>query len=93
MLPTVGSLKEDSFERIWSGAQMRQARAAIAAGNCSCTHECFLFPSFEAFLLERPMTLVRLAGFRGLMHWLAAKSSLGTVRWHLKRLLNRRQGP
>ena len=63
MLPTVGSLKEDSFDRIWSGAQMRQARESIAAGNCSCTHECFLFPSFEAFLLERPMTLVRLAGY------------------------------
>ena len=92
MLPTVGSLKEETFDQIWSGAPMRQARESIAAGNCSCTHECFLFPSFEAFLLERPMTLIRLAGYNGLIHWLAAKSRLGTVRWHLKRLLNRRQG-
>jgi MoaA/NifB/PqqE/SkfB family radical SAM enzyme len=92
MLPTVGSLKEDSFDRIWSGEEMRQARKAIAAGNCSCTHECFLSPSFEAFLLERPMTLVRLAGCRGLMQWFAAKCNLSAVRWHLKRLLNRWQG-
>jgi MoaA/NifB/PqqE/SkfB family radical SAM enzyme len=92
MLPPVGSLKEDPFERIWSGAKMRQARKAIAAGNCSCTHECFLFPSFQAFLLDRPMTLVRLAGYRGLMHWFTAKFWPDSVLWHLKRLLDRRQG-
>lgn len=89
LLPTVGNIRDTSFEELWRSSGMREARKTIAAGGCSCTHECFLFPSFEAFLLERPLTLVRLAGTDGIIKLLSAKCRLDVLAFRVRKTLQR----
>jgi MoaA/NifB/PqqE/SkfB family radical SAM enzyme len=79
LLPPVGNLRDAPFEKIWNSRQMTEARAGIASGKCACTHECFLAPSFDEFLLHSPMTIVRLNGIYGLYQILYAKCGLGTM--------------
>ncbi|MDX2495084.1 MAG: radical SAM protein [Desulfuromusa sp.] len=85
LLPPVGNIRDESFDVIWRSVEMQRARQQIAAGSCSCTHECFLFPSFEAFLLERPLTLIKLAGMDGIVKLL-------TVKFRLDGLVSRIRG-
>jgi MoaA/NifB/PqqE/SkfB family radical SAM enzyme len=79
LLPQVGNLRDAPFEMIWHSREMRQAREGIASGKCACTHECFLAPSYESFLLKRPLTLIRLEGIHGLFHLLYVKCNLGMM--------------
>ena len=51
----IGSLRENSFREIWFSQQARALRASIAAGECHCTNEVFLWPSI-AF---QPLQLAR----------------------------------
>jgi MoaA/NifB/PqqE/SkfB family radical SAM enzyme len=53
--PKIGSLRENSFREIWFSQQARALRASIAAGECHCTNEVFLWPSI-AF---QPLQLAR----------------------------------
>jgi MoaA/NifB/PqqE/SkfB family radical SAM enzyme len=45
LLPSVGNLRRQSFDAIWSGEQAAAQRRSIARRACTCTHECFLWPS------------------------------------------------
>jgi len=79
LLPQVGNLRDAPFGMLWQSEQMRKAREGIAAGKCACTHECFLAPSLETFLLSRPLELIRLEGIHGLSHLLYTKCGLGKM--------------
>lgn len=93
LLPPVGNLRDMSFETIWHSMAMKEAREMIASASCNCTHECFLYPSYEAFLLERPLTLLKLGGIDGLIELLHAKYGIGVmvraIKSYLGRLLRR----
>jgi MoaA/NifB/PqqE/SkfB family radical SAM enzyme len=54
-LPALGNLRQNTFREIWFSTQARAMRASIAAGECHCTNEVFLWPSI-AF---QPLQLVR----------------------------------
>lgn len=45
LLPAVGNLRESTFDAIWHGERAVAQRRSIAARACTCTHECFLWPS------------------------------------------------
>lgn len=64
MLPPMGNIRGQSFERIWQGEPAKRARARIESGKCACTHECFLYPSYLADLNQRPLHVWRVGGFR-----------------------------
>jgi AdoMet-dependent heme synthase len=53
--PPLGNLRQHTFREIWFSDRARALRQAIAAGECHCTNEIFLWPSI-AF---QPLQLVR----------------------------------
>lgn len=79
MLPPVGNLRNAPFDVIWNSSQMMETRAGIASGNCACTHECFLSPSYVTYLLEHPISLIQLEGMYGLYHFVYAKCGLNVL--------------
>ena len=79
LLPTVSNLRSAPFEAIWNSEQMREARSVITSKKCVCTHECFLGPSYMAYLMERPLTYIRLAGVHGVHSMLYEKCGIGVV--------------
>ena len=56
LLPSVGSLTEQSFQEIRAGSALRDQRASIRAKECHCTHNCALFDS----VVYQPKELARL---------------------------------
>jgi hypothetical protein len=89
LLPQVGNLRDAPFEVIWQSEKMRKAREGIASGKCACTHECFMAPSYETFLLDKPFSLVRREGFQGLIHILYAKYGLGRMARAARKIVGR----
>ncbi len=43
--PPLGNLRQSSFREIWFSDAARRLRASIAARECYCTNEIFLWPS------------------------------------------------
>lgn len=56
MQPAIGSLHENTWHEILSGARYRQALAAIQSQRCFCTHNCALLDS----ILFNPRSLGRI---------------------------------
>ncbi|MFH1021397.1 MAG: radical SAM protein [Pseudomonadota bacterium] len=79
LLPPVGNLREASFAEIWNSEEMRKAQAGIDARKCACTHECFLAPSYDSYLLRNPLEIVKAEGIYGLYHLLYVKSGISVV--------------
>jgi hypothetical protein len=57
----LGNLRQRSFREIWSSAEARTLRASIAAKQCWCTNEVFLWPSvaFQAGPLAKAFVASR----------------------------------
>ena len=53
--PPLGNLREKSFREIWRSAEARNLRQSIAAKECYCTNEVFLWPS----ITYQPRQLLR----------------------------------
>ena len=53
--PPLGNLREKSFQEIWNGPEAGVLRKSIAAKECYCTNEVFLWPS----ITYQPQQLVR----------------------------------
>jgi MoaA/NifB/PqqE/SkfB family radical SAM enzyme len=53
--PPLGNLREKSFWEIWKSAEAQALRKSIAAKDCYCTNEVFLWPS----ITYQPSQLVR----------------------------------
>ena len=53
--PPLGNLREKSFWEIWRSAEAESLRKSIAAKDCYCTNEVFLWPS----ITYQPQQLVR----------------------------------
>lgn len=53
--PPLGNLREKSFWEIWKSAEAQTLRKSIAAKECYCTNEVFLWPS----ITYQPNQLVR----------------------------------
>jgi MoaA/NifB/PqqE/SkfB family radical SAM enzyme len=53
--PPLGNLREKSFWEIWKSAEAQALRKSIAAKDCYCTNEVFLWPS----ITYQPNQLVR----------------------------------
>ena len=53
--PPLGNLRERSFWEIWSSPEAQALRKSIAAKECHCTNEVFLWPS----ITYQPQQLVR----------------------------------
>jgi MoaA/NifB/PqqE/SkfB family radical SAM enzyme len=53
--PPLGNLREKSFWEIWKSAEAQNLRKSIAAKECYCTNEVFLWPS----ITYQPQQLVR----------------------------------
>ena len=53
----IGNLRETPFPEIWSSPQAKKLRASIAARECHCTNETFLWPSvvYHPFHLARAL--------------------------------------
>ena len=51
----LGNLREKSFPEIWNSPEAQALRKSIAAGECYCTNEVFLWPS----ITYQPQQLVR----------------------------------
>jgi MoaA/NifB/PqqE/SkfB family radical SAM enzyme len=62
MLPSIGNIRERSFESIWTSLEAARARERIAAKECHCTHECNMFES----ILAHPFATMRLCLEEGL---------------------------
>ena len=92
LLPPAGNLRDAPFDEIWNSPRMIEARTEIGSGKCSCTHECFLSPSFATYLLEQPMTLVKLEGMYGLYHFLFAKFGLNLLVRSIKKITKKLRG-
>ena len=58
----IGNLREKSFPEIWDSPEARKLRASIAAKECHCTNETFLWPSvvYQPFHLARAMVGARI---------------------------------
>ena len=53
--PPVGNLRKNSFLEIWRSAETDVLRQSIAAKQCWCTNEVFLWPSIN----YQPVQLAR----------------------------------
>ena len=53
--PPLGNLRNRSFPEIWNSPEAKALRKSIAAGECYCTNEVFLWPS----ITYQPQQLVR----------------------------------
>jgi len=63
--PPLGNLREKSFWEIWKSAEAQALRKSIAAKDCYCTNEVFLWPS----ITYQPNQLVRaIAGAKVWQH-------------------------
>jgi hypothetical protein len=51
----LGNLRERSFREIWNSPEAQALRKSIAAKECHCTNEVFLWPS----IVYQPKQLVR----------------------------------
>jgi MoaA/NifB/PqqE/SkfB family radical SAM enzyme len=60
----IGNLRQHSFRKIWFSLEAQALRTSIAAGDCYCTNEVFLWPSI-AF---QPLQLIRAAVGRSSLH-------------------------
>jgi len=54
-LPPIGNLRQHTFRELWFSSEARRVRTSIAAGECYCTNEIFLWPS----ITFQPLQLVR----------------------------------
>jgi MoaA/NifB/PqqE/SkfB family radical SAM enzyme len=59
--PPLGNLREKSFWEIWQSAEAQHLRKSIAARECYCTNEVFLWPSIT---YQPPQLLRAMAGAR-----------------------------
>ncbi len=55
---SLGNLRQNTFPEIWHSAAAEKLRASIAAKECYCTNEVFLWPS----IVFQPAQLVRALG-------------------------------
>ena len=62
-LDPIGNLREQPFSRIWSSNAAKALRCSIAAKDCYCTNEIFMWPS----IVFQPGPLVR--SFVGARAW------------------------
>jgi hypothetical protein len=56
--PPLGNLRQSSFREIWTSPAAQQLRQSIAARECWCTNEVFLWPS----IVYQPLELARAFG-------------------------------
>jgi len=54
--PPVGNIRERPFSEIWRSEEVRRLRRSIAAKECHCTNEVFLWPS----IVYQPVQLVKI---------------------------------
>lgn len=54
----LGNLRQQSFSEIWNSEKAHQLRSSIQAGDCYCTTEVFLWPSFTYPPLQLGRTLL-----------------------------------
>jgi hypothetical protein len=54
-LPPLGNIRQTPFPEIWHSPKAKQVRASIAAKECYCTNEIFMWPS----ITFQPLHLVR----------------------------------
>jgi hypothetical protein len=54
--PPVGNIRQKPFSEIWRSEQVRRLRRSIAAKECYCTNEVFLWPS----IVYQPLQLVKI---------------------------------
>ena len=64
LLPSIGNIREHSFQEIWQSEKAKEERAKIVAKECKCTHECNLFPSLMAHPLKAATVLGKSALLR-----------------------------
>jgi MoaA/NifB/PqqE/SkfB family radical SAM enzyme len=59
--PPIGNIRQHSCRELWFSPDARRLRASIAAGDCYCTNEIFLWPSvtFQPLHLVRAMVSSR----------------------------------
>jgi MoaA/NifB/PqqE/SkfB family radical SAM enzyme len=57
--PPIGNLREKSFRDIWYSGEAAELRRSIAAKQCWCTNEIFLWPSIVYQPLQLANALVR----------------------------------
>ncbi len=55
--PPIGNLRRQSFRELWTAAGTQAIRRSIAAGECYCTNEIFMWPSivFQPLHLAKSM--------------------------------------
>ena len=69
----LGNLRQHTFRDLWFSPDARRLRASIAAGDCYCTNEIFLWPS----VTFQPLQLVRaMASSRGPIRPAAAATTV-----------------
>ncbi len=54
--PPVGNIRQKPFSEIWRSEEVRRLRRSIAAKECYCTNEVFLWPS----IVYQPVQLVKI---------------------------------
>jgi radical SAM protein with 4Fe4S-binding SPASM domain len=60
--PPLGNLRKNTFREIWESKEARELRGHIAAKQCWCTNEVFMWPS----IVFQPLSLARaFVGGRG----------------------------
>ncbi len=64
----LGNLRDKSFFEIWDSAEAEELRAQVAAKQCYCTTEVFMWPS----IVFQPVQLARA--------WVGARSSWGPLK-------------
>ncbi len=72
----LGNLRRDSFHSLWNSQAARARRESIAAGDCYCTNEVFLWPS----IVYQPTQLVKIT--MGAQPWRKRKPEPITVPPH-----------
>jgi MoaA/NifB/PqqE/SkfB family radical SAM enzyme len=73
----LGNLREKSFWEIWNSAEAQNLRKSIAAKECYCTNEVFLWPS----IVYQPTQLVRAIGSAQI--WRSARPLADNERVHV----------
>jgi len=68
----LGNLRQNSFHSLWNSAEAHNRRTSIAAGECYCTNEVFLWPS----IVFQPTQLVKI--MMGAQPWKKAKQGAAT---------------
>ena len=74
----IGNLREHTFDEIWNSDQANALRKSIAAKECYCTNEVFLWPSmtYQPFQLARAMVNAKV--WRGVQPLSAEERKLST---------------